>query len=277
MKKLSITTLSILITFLIFAQDRITGHNFATRSEMIAQNGMACTSQPLATQVALDILKEGGNAIDAAIAANAVLGLVEPTGNGIGGDIFAIVWDARTKKLYGLNGSGRSPYELTLKYFKDNGYEKIPATGPLSVSVPGCVDGWFELNKKFGKLEMSEILAPAIRYARQGFPLTEVIAYYWQGNSRSLQKFPGFAEIYMPGGKAPAKGEIFKNPFLANTLELIGKEGRDVFYKGEIAEKIVTYLKEQGGFFTMKDFEDHKSEWVEPISTSYRGFDVWEL
>ncbi len=277
MKKITITTFIFLLTVLAFAQDRITGLNFATRSEVIAQNGMACTSQPLATQAALDILKAGGNAIDAAIAANAVLGLTEPTGNGIGGDIFAIVWDSKTKKLYGLNGSGRSPYELTLKYFKDNGFEKIPATGPLSVSVPGCIDGWFELNKKFGKLPMNEILAPAIRYAREGFPVSEVIAYYWQGNSRSLQKFPGFSEIFMPGGKAPAKGEIFKNPYLANTLELIGKEGRDVFYKGEIAEKIVAYMKEQGGFFTMKDFEDHRSEWVEPVSTNYRGYDVWEL
>ena len=277
MKKFAISTTLLLFSIFCFAQDRITGLNFATRSEVIAQNGMACTSQPLATQVALDILKAGGNAVDAAIAADAVLGLTEPTGSGIGGDIFAIIWDAKTQKLYGLNGSGRSPYELKLQYFKDNGYEKIPAVGPLSVSVPGCVDGWFELNKKFGKLKMNEILAPAIRYAREGFPLSEVIAYYWQGNSRSLQKYPGFAEIYMPGGKAPAKGEIFKNPYLANTLELIGKEGRDVFYKGEIAEKIVSYIKEQGGFFTMKDFEDHTSEWVEPVSTNYRGYDVWEL
>lgn len=277
MKQIAVNITFLFFSIFSFAQDRITGLNFATRSEVIAQNGMACTSQPLATQVALDILKAGGNAVDAAIAANAVLGLTEPTGSGIGGDIFAIVWDAKTQKLYGLNGSGRSPYELKLQYFKDNGYEKIPAFGPLSVSVPGCVDGWFELNKKFGKLKMNEILAPAIRYAREGFPLSEVIAYYWQGNARSLQKYEGFTEIYMPGGKTPAKGEIFKNPYLANTLELIGKEGRDVFYKGEIAEKIVAYLKEQGGFFTMKDFEDHTSEWVEPISTNYRGYDIWEL
>ena len=277
MKNLSISVFVILLSVSVFAQDRITGHNFATRSEVIAQHGMACTSQPLATQVALDILKSGGNAIDAAIAANAVLGLMEPTGNGIGGDIFAIVWDAKTRKLYGLNGSGRSPYELKLQYFKENGYKKIPALGPLSVSVPGCVDGWFELNKKFGKKPMSEILAPAVKYAREGFPVSEVIAYYWQSNSRSLQKYPGFAEIYMPGGKAPAKGEIFKNPYLANTLEKIGKEGRDVFYRGEMAEKIVKYLRENGGFFTMKDFEDHHSDWVEPVSTNYRGYDVWEL
>ncbi|HCE59095.1 MAG TPA: gamma-glutamyltransferase [Prolixibacteraceae bacterium] len=277
MKKLFTVLAFVFPALTLFAQDRITGHNFATRSEVIAQHGMACTSQPLATQVALDILKSGGNAIDAAIAANAVLGLMEPTGNGIGGDIFAIVWDAKTRKLYGLNGSGRSPYELKLQYFKENGFTKIPALGPLSVSVPGCVDGWFELNKKFGKKPMSEILAPAVKYAREGFPVSEVIAYYWQSNSRSLQKYPGFAEIYMPGGKAPAKGEIFKNPFLANTLEKIGKEGRDVFYRGEMAEKMVKYLRENGGFFTMKDFEDHHSDWVEPVSTNYRGYDVWEL
>lgn len=277
MKTFLLLVSALLFASSVFSQDRITGHNFATRSEVIAQHGMACTSQPLATQVALDILKSGGNAIDAAIAANAVLGLMEPTGNGIGGDIFAIVWDAKTRKLYGLNGSGRSPYELKLQYFKENGYSKIPALGALSVSVPGCVDGWFELNKKFGKKPMSEILAPAVKYAREGFPVSEVIAYYWQSNSRSLQKYPGFAEIYMPGGKAPAKGEIFKNPYLANTLEKIGKEGRDVFYRGEMAEKMVKYLRENGGFFTMKDFEDHHSDWVEPVSTNYRGYDVWEL
>lgn len=259
------------------AQDRITGLNFATRSEVIAQNGMVCTSQPLATQAALDILKAGGNAIDAAIAADAMLGLTEPTGSGIGGDLFAIVWDAKTRKLYGLNASGRSPYDLSLNYFREKGLKSIPSTGPLPVSVPGCVDGWFELNKKFGNLTMQQILAPAIRYARDGFPVSEVIAHYWNSNSRSLQRFPGFKEIYMPGGKAPAKGEVFKNPYLANTLELIAQKGRDVFYKGEIAEKIVKYVREQGGFFSMRDFEEHTSEWVEPVSVNYRGYDIWEL
>lgn len=277
MKKLVSVTLIILFAFSVFGQDRITGRTFATRSEVIAQNGMACTSQPLATQAALDILKAGGNAIDAAIAANAVLGLVEPVSNGMGGDLFAIVWDAKTQKLYGLNASGRSPYELTLDYFKKNGYEKIPSLGPLPVSVPGCVDGWFELNKKFGTMPMSEILEPAIHYAREGFPVTELIAYYWGASARVLKQFPGFEEIFMPGGKAPEKGEVFKNPYLANTFELLGKEGCDVFYKGEIAEKIVEYVRGQGGFLSMRDFEDHTSEWVEPLSTNYRGYDVWEL
>ena len=277
MKKYTYFALLLFFFNSVFAQDRITGLTFATRSEVIAQNGMACTSQPLATQVALDILKSGGNAIDAAIAANAVLGLMEPTGNGIGGDLFAIVWDAKTQKLHGLNASGRSPYELTLGYFEKNGYEKIPSHGPLSVSVPGCVDGWFELHKKFGRLSMSEILTPAIDYARNGFPVSELIAHYWQSNSKILQKYPGFEEIFMPGGKAPEKGEIFRNPYLANTLESIAKQGRDVFYKGEMAQRMVDYLREQGGFFTMKDFEDHTSEWIEPVSTNYRGYDVWEL
>jgi len=238
---------------------------------------MACTSQPLATQAALDILKAGGNAIDAAIAANAVLGLVEPTGNGIGGDLFAIVWDANTKKLYGLNASGRSPYELTLNYFKENGYEKIPSYGPLPVSVPGCIDGWFELHERFGSLPMKTILNPAISYAREGFPLSELIAYYWARSANFLKHYRGFEEIYMPNGKAPQKGEIFKNPYLANTLSLIAEHGRDAFYKGEIAEKIVKYIREEGGFLSLRDFEDHTSEWVDPISTNYRGYDVWEL
>ena len=275
------TILLILTTYLginyMCAQDRITGKTFATRSEVIAKHGMAATSQPLATQIALDILKKGGNAIDAAIAANAALGLMEPTGNGIGGDLFAIIWDAKTKKLYGLNASGRSPKSLTLEYFKEKGLTNVPSHGPLSVSVPGCVDGWFEMHKKFGSLKMTEILKPAIDYAREGFPVSELIAYYWNGNSLSLKDFPGFKEIYMPNGKAPQKGEIFKNPYLANTLEKIATGGRDVFYKGEIAKKIDEYMKRQGGFLSYEDLASHTSEWIEPVSTNYRGYDVWEL
>lgn len=275
MRTLLITIL-VVFQFASLAQDRVTGKTFATRSEVIAKHGMACTSQPLATQVAIDILKQGGNAIDAAIAANACLGLMEPTGNGIGGDLFAIVWDAKTKKLHGLNASGRSPYALTLDYFKKNGYEKIPAYGPLPVTVPGCVDGWFELHQKFGKLPMKNILQPSIDYAREGFPVSELIAYYW-GRSEGLKRFDGFEEIFLPNGKAPVKGQMFRNPFLANTLELIANQGREVFYKGEIARKIVDYMQAQGGFLSMKDFEDQHSEWIAPISTNYRGYDVWEL
>ena len=268
---------ALFLPIMAFTQDRITGRNFATRSEVIAKNGMVCTSQPLATQVGLDILKKGGTAIDAAIAANAALGLMEPTGNGMGGDLFAIIWDAKTQKLHGLNASGRSPHSLTLDYFKKNGMDKIPAYGALPVSVPGCVDGWFELHGKFGKLPMSEILQPTIDYARDGFPVSELIAYYMERSGNFLKKYKNFEEVYMPNGATPKKGEIFKNPYLANTLEKIGKEGRDVFYKGEIAKTITKYIKEQGGFLSMKDMKNHTSTWVEPVSTNYRGYDVWEL
>jgi len=277
MKKLSLVISCILIVTSLAAQDRPTGKAFATRSEVIAQHGMAATSHPLATQAALDILKSGGNAIDAAIAANACLGLMEPTGNGIGGDLFAIVWDVKTQKLYGLNASGRSPYDLTREYFLENGYTSIPARGPLPVSVPGCVDGWFELHNKFGTLGMDKVLAPAIEYARNGFPLTEIIADDWKANANVLKDFPGFRETYMPGGEAPQKGDVFRNPGLANTLEILTKKGRDGFYTGEVAKTIVEYMKEQGGFLSMKDLKDHSSEWVEPVSTNYRGIDVWEL
>jgi len=276
MKKFFIKSalIALLVPLASFSADRITGRTFATRSRVMAQHGMACTSQPLVTQVALDILKQGGNAVDAAIAANAVQGLMEPTSNGIGGDIFAIVWDAKTQKLYGLNGSGRSPYSLTLEYFLKKGYKKIPSHGPLPVSVPGCVDGWFELHKKFGRLPMKKILAPAIKYAREGFPVTDLISYYWQMSAKYLSQYPGFKETFTP---APKPGEIWKNPNLANTLENIAKHGRDYFYKGEVAKKIDKFMKEIGGFLSYKDFADHHSEWVEPVSTNYRGYDVWEL
>lgn len=259
------------------AADRITGETFATRSEVIAQNGMAATSQPLATQAALDVLKQGGSAVDAAIAANAVLGLVEPTGNGIGGDLFAIVWDAETEELHGLNASGRSPYDLTLDYFREQGLESIPPYGPLPVTVPGTVDGWYELHGKFGELPMEDVLRPAITYAREGFPLSELIAYYWDLSVPRLSKYPGFTETFTLDGRAPRKGEIFRNPRLANTLSRIAEGGRDVFYEGEIAQEIVDYMQENGGFLTMRDFRDHVSTWVDPVSTNYRGYDVWQL
>lgn len=259
------------------AQDRVTGKTFATRSEVIAQNGMAATSHPLATQVAIDILKKGGSAIDAAIAANAALGLMEPHMNGIGGDLFAIVWDAKTQKLYGLNASGRAPKSLTREYFVEKKMTRMPYLGPLSITVPGCVDGWFELHKKFGKLKMEEILKPSIDYARNGFPLTELIAYEIEDNAPSREKFPGFKETFMPNGHTPKKGEVFKNPGLAKSYELIAKKGRDEFYKGEIARTIDKYMKENGGFLSYDDLASHQSEWIDPVSTNYRGYDVWEL
>lgn len=259
------------------AQDRITGSAHATRSEVIATQGMAATSHPLATQVALDILKQGGNAIDAAIAANATLGLMEPTGCGIGGDLFAIVWLAQEEELLGLNASGRSPYELKLDYFRQNDLAKIPAYGPIPVTVPGCVDGWFALHERAGSMEMGSILAPAIDYARKGFPVTELIAYYLELSSRRFQEYPNFAETYMPGGQTLRKGEIFRNPRLAKTYEILATEGREAFYEGPIAQEIASFIQAQGGFLTVKDLADHRSEWVDPISTNYRGYEVWEL
>lgn len=259
------------------AQDRVTGRNFATRSEVMATNGMVATSHPLATQIGLDILKDGGNAIDAAIAANAALGLMEPTGSGIGGDLFAIIWSADDQKLFGLNASGRSPESISLKYFQDQGMKKIPSTGPLPVSVPGCVDGWFEMHEKFGTMDMEKILAPAIGYARNGFPVTEVIGYYLSSGARSYQRFPNFADTYMPDGRGLKKGDVFKNPYLADTYSKIAKGGRDAFYKGEIAKTIADFIQSQDGFLSEKDLANHTSEWVEPVSTNYRGYDVWEL
>lgn len=270
-----------LLTGVTTAQDRITGESFATRSVVLGQNGMVATSHPLATQIGLEMLKNGGNAIDAAIAANAALGLMEPTGCGIGGDLFAIVWDGKTKKLYGLNASGRSPQKLTLDYFEEQGMAKIPSHGPLPVSVPGAVDGWFELHQKFGSRPMTEILAPAIDYAEKGFPLTELIAWYIQRTVPFFESkgFPNIEDTYKAqnGGKLPDEGEIYKNPYLANTYRKIAEGGRDAFYKGDIAKTVGKFIKEQGGFLSAKDFAAHKSEWVEPVSINYRGYDVWEL
>ncbi|WP_172240040.1 gamma-glutamyltransferase [Permianibacter fluminis] len=277
MKALRLLALAGLLSTTGHAADRVTGAAFATRSEVIAQHGMVATSQPLATQIALDVLKQGGSAADAAIAANAALGLMEPTGNGMGGDLFAMVWDAKSKKLYGLNGSGRSPKSLSLAHFQQLGLKAIPPQGPLPVSVPGAVDGWFELHKKFGKLPMKTLLAPAIHYARDGFPVSELIAWYWQRSAPVLSKWPGFKEQMTINGRGPNKGEIWKNPNLANTLEKIAKGGRDAFYKGEIARSIDAYMKKHGGFLSYDDLASHHSEWVEPVSINYRGYDIWEL
>lgn len=259
------------------AYDRVVGEGFASRSQVLATNGMAATSQPLATQIALDILKQGGSAVDAAIAANAAQGLMEPTGCGIGGDLFAIVWDAKEEKLFGLNASGRSPKSLPFSYFSENNLDRIPSHGPLPVSVPGAVDGWYELHGKFGRLPMSKILQPAIDYAENGFPVTQLVAYYWGRSVPRLQEFPGFRETFMPDGRAPVEGEIFRNPRLAKTYKRIAEGGRDAFYKGDMAREIAAYMKANGGFLSYEDLASHNSEWVQPVSTNYRGYDVWEL
>ena len=276
MKKLFFA-LVIFSSFNLFSQDRITGEMFSTRSEVISQNGMVATSHPLASQIGVDILQNGGNAIDAAIAANAALGLMEPTGNGIGGDLFAIVWIENEKKLYGLNASGKSPEGLSLEYFKENDFKSIPAYGPLPVSVPGCVDGWFELHEKFGKIKMRDILSPTIKYAEDGFPVSELVSYYMKNASNNFKKYPNFKETYYINDSTPKKGQIFKNPDLAKTLRVIAKKGKKGFYEGEVANSIANFIQDQGGFLSYDDLKNHKSEWIDPVSTNYRGYDVWEL
>ena len=260
-----------------YGYDRITGKPFASRSEVIGQNGMVATSHPLATQIGLDILKKGGTAIDAAIAANIALGLMEPTGNGIGGDLFALVWDAESKKLHGLNASGPAPKDISIDYFRDNDLEKIPSYGPLPVTVPGAVDGWIKLHKKFGKLEFRTLFEPTIAYAKNGFPVTETIAYYLKNSQKRFEKYPNFNELWVKNGSMPAKGEIFKNPQLAKTLETIALKGREGFYEGEVANVMVDFIQSQGGFLTHEDLSSFHSEWTPPVSSNYRGYDVWEL
>ena len=257
--------------------DRITGLPFASRSEVIGQHGMAATSHPLATQAAIDILKDGGNAIDAAIAANALLGLVEPTGCGVGGDLFAIIWDAKTKQLYGLNASGPSPKNSSIEFMKSKGITQIPRYGPHPVTVPGAVAGWSAMHKRFGNKEFHTLFESAIDYAVNGFPVTELIAYYLEGSAENFQNFPNFKSVWMPNGTIPKKGDIFRNPHLANTYQSIANSYGESFYKGEIAEEIVKSLKSQGGAMQMSDLINYAPEWVEPVSTNYRGYDVWEL
>lgn len=269
--------------------DRVSGRHFATRSPVIAQNGVAATAHPLASQVAIDILKAGGNAVDAAIAANAAIGLMEPTGNGIGGDLFVILWDPETRQVYGLNGAGRSPlglsYEAMLAAAEPWG--EIPPGGALPVSVPGTVDGWFALHDRFGRLPMDEILQPAIDYAENGFPVTETIAFYWQMNldrfqpaidAGMIEEFDNARATYVTAdGDAPREGEIFRNPDLANTYRALAEGGRDAFYEGELARTMDAYMRRIGGPLRFEDFAAHTSEWVDPVSVNYRGYDVWEL
>ncbi len=257
--------------------DRPLGNPRQSRSVVVAKHGIVATSIPLAAEVGVDILKAGGNAADAAIATNAMLGLTEPMSCGIGGDVFVIYWDNKTKKLYGLNGSGRSPYTLNRDVFKQKGLKSIPGEGVLSWSVPGCVDGWETLRARFGSKPLAEILAPAIDYAENGFAVSEIIAGFWQHVSPKLKQYPDTAKTYLIDGHGPAEGEIFRNPYLAASYRAIAKDGPAAFYRGKIAQQIADYAKANGGYMTLKDLADHASEWVEPVSTSYRGYDVWEL
>jgi len=261
----------------LMAHDRPSGPLHKSRSAVVARNGMAATSQPLATAAALRVLRDGGNAVDAAIAANAVLGVVEPMSCGPGGDLFAIVWDAKTRKLHGLNATGRAPYAADRALFRDRRLAAIPTHGPLSWSVPGCVDGWAQLQARFGSKSLAEVLAPAIEYAEQGFPVSEIIAHDWREAAGELAKVPASRSCFLPGGSAPKVGDVFRNPGMARSLRLIAEGGGGAFYRGPIADAIVAYSGAVGGLFSKKDFEDHASTWVEPVSTNYRGYDVWEL
>ena len=266
-----------LMTMSGYGYDRITGEQFASRSEVIGQHGMVATSHPLATQIGIDVLKKGGTAIDAAIAANIALGLMEPTGSGIGGDLFAIVWDAKEQKLFGLNASGPAPQSISLDYFKQQKLAKIPPFGPLPVTVPGAVDGWVKLHEKFGNQSFASLFEPTIDYAKKGHPVTETIAYYLDRSKEIFKQYPNFPEVWMKDGETTGKGDIFKNPQLANTLEIIAEKGRAGFYEGEVAKTIADFIQAQGGFLTYEDLANFNSEWVEPVSTNYRGYDVWEL
>ncbi len=268
---------ALLTTVSLAAADRPEGHSFATRSVVYAQHGMVAAAHPLAVEIGLAVLKDGGSAVDAAIAVNAALALMEPVSCGLGGDLFAMVWDPESETLHGLNASGRAPAGLTPDLVPAEADGTIPVYSPYAWTVPGCVDGWFELHEKFGRLPMSRLLAPAIAAAREGAPVPRVIAGSWARGAARFKDMPGFAEVFMPGGKTPAEGELFANPALADTLQRIAAGGRDAFYGGETAAAIVAFSDKVGGFFSLTDFADHTSEWVEPVSTTYRGWTLWEL
>ncbi len=265
--------------------DRCSGASFATRSPVIAKNAMAATAQPLASLIAVDIMKNGGSAMDAAIAANAALGLVEPMACGIGGDIFAIVWDPKSKRLHGYNGSGRSPRGQSLEDLnaKLNGREHIPQRGALSLSVPGAIDGWYALHEKFGRLSMPDVLAPAIAYARDGYPVSQYVAMHWQENmdafadSDEIEEFENAKATFLIDGKAPREGQIFRNADLADTYDAMASGGRAAFYEGDLAKKMDGYLKRINAPLGLKDFTAHTGNWVDPVSVNYRGYDVFEL
>ncbi len=260
--------------------DRPTDITRSTRSMVLARNGVVATSQPLATQAGLDVLRRGGNAFDAAVAAAAVLNVVEPMSTGMGGDAFVLAWSAKEGKLLGLNGSGRSSARATIEHYRAKGYARFPTYGPDSVTVPGACDAWASLIARCGKLPLSEVLRDAIRYADEGFPVSEIIASGWSG-AESLASIPEFAAAYLvrdgEGRRAPRVGEVFRQPDLAATLKKLAADGRDVFYRGEIAERIAAYLKEKGSLIGADDLAAHVSEWVEPIGIDFRGYEVFEM
>lgn len=258
-------------------KDRLVGRN-QNRSTVIARHGVVASSQPLASTVGLDILKKGGNAIDAAIAANAMLSVVEPMSCGPGGDLFAIVWIERDQTLYGLNASGRSPYRWNLEKAKSHGYDQqLPLFGPHTWSVPGCVSGWRALQTRFGSLTIRDVLEPAANYAKEGFGVTEIIAGEWSGAASTFKEHPNGLNTFTADGQAPRYGQVFSNPDIASFFEILMRDGAESFYKGEIAERLVQYSEERGGYFSIDDFHNHEATWVDPVSTSYRGYRLYEI
>ena len=261
----------------LFGADRPTGRPDATRSVVHARHGMVAAAHPLAVEMGLDILKRGGSAVDAAITVNAALALMEPTSCGLGGDLFAMVWDPAAGDLTGLNGSGRCPAALTSDKVPPEEDGTIPLYSPYTWTVPGCVDGWFALHARYGRLPVAELLKPVIAAARDGVPVPQVIAGAWAHAAAEVGDKPGFAEVFLPGGRPPAEGELFANPALGRTLEQIAAGGRDAYYSGDIARRLVAFSERHGGYFSADDLAEHSSEWVEPISTTYRGVTVWQL
>src|SRR6185503_17822779 len=275
-RRLAVVLLILLSARAGVSSERPVGRTFATRSVVYARHGMVAAAHPLAVQIGVDILKKGGSAVDAAIAVNAALGFMEPMSCGIGGDLFALVWDAKTGRLHGLNASGRAPRALTADKVKAEDDGTIPVYSPYAWTVPGAVDGWFELHRKFGRLPMAEVLAPAARAAREGEPVPQAIAGAWDRAERIFKDKPGFAKTFLPPGRAPREGEVFQNPALARAYDTLGREGREAFYRGAIARDVVAFSR-ANGFFSEEDLAAHRSEWVEPISTDYRGVTVFEL
>jgi gamma-glutamyltranspeptidase/glutathione hydrolase len=257
--------------------DRPAGNPRGTRSPVLARNGVIATSQPLASAAGLQVMQEGGNAIDAAVTAAAVLAVVEPTMTGIGGDVFALVYDAKTKQLRGLNSSGRAGAKADADMLLAKGETNMPGAGVYTVTVPGALAGWAELLEKHGTISLARALQPAIRYARDGYPVAEMVADEWEGGARKMAQDPASAAVFLPDGRPPKTGEVFRNPDLANTLEQVAKGGRDVFYTGAIAKAIARDIERRGGFITAADLAAHKADWVEPIGTSYRGYDLYEM
>ncbi len=279
--RVTVSVATLALMFLSTAHSYSDGKRWASeirpgRSIVRAEHGIVASSQPLASQVGLEVLKRGGNAVDASIAMAAVLNVTEPMMTGVGGDMFALVYWSKTGELKGLNASGRAPHALNLDYFKKKGITSVPAGGMEPITVPGAFDGWVTLLEKYGTMKLADLLAPAIEYAENGFPVMEKAAADWAESVAKLKQTSAASSNYLVDGRAPRAGEIFRQKNLARTFRTLARGGRDAFYKGEITRAIVDYCEKNGGFLSMRDFAEHKSEWVEPIATDYRGYKVYE-